>query len=97
MQTVVVARPVWRGLRQPIFRTRDWLRASIPLGLGATCFILMERTDVILLGALEGGKTTGVYFAASRIATLVSLPLGATASVLAPQISRAFAREDLAT
>jgi O-antigen/teichoic acid export membrane protein len=57
--------------------------------------ILINRTDVLLLGSYYNAQIVGVYSAASKVAMLASLPLMAMNAIIAPDVARLFARRDI--
>ena len=59
--------------------------------LGAL-YLLLSRTDLIMLGVLSSDEDVGVYAVSSRAADLVPLVLAASNMVIAPRIAR-FYRE----
>jgi O-antigen/teichoic acid export membrane protein len=66
---------------------RAWLQSSAPFFLVSVLQMGMHYGDVLLLGVLSNAEETGEYFAVSRLAQLVSLPLVIVAAVLAPRFA----------
>ncbi len=64
-----------------------WLRVTIPLMLINVLNLLLERSDILLLGFLLGPEEAGLYAPARRIATLMAIGLTAVAAWAAPLIS----------
>ncbi|MGW8268667.1 MAG: lipopolysaccharide biosynthesis protein, partial [Longimicrobiales bacterium] len=56
---------------EPEFRTRFWLSESFPLLLIAGFVILLNQTDIIMVGALAGDEEVGLYASASVTARWV--------------------------
>lgn len=71
----------------PEFRTRFWLTESFPLLLIAGFIILLNQTDVIMVGALAGDEEVGLYASASVTARWVSFMLLSANAVAAPLIA----------
>ncbi|MCB1055669.1 MAG: oligosaccharide flippase family protein [Acidobacteria bacterium] len=71
----------------PVFRTRQWLRVSLPLLLVSGMRQLLNQTDVLLVGLLLGSTEAGVYFVAARMTQLISFGLVAGNAVAAPLIA----------
>lgn len=71
----------------PVFRTRAWMRVSLPLLLVSGMRQLLNQTDVLLVGLLLGSTEAGVYFIAARMTQLISFGLVAGNAVAAPLIS----------
>lgn len=66
------------------------LRAALPFMWLGGLFLLSNRVDLIMLGALKGAHAAGIYAIAARAAELVTFFLGAANMVLAPQIARLY-------
>lgn len=75
---------------RPIYAHREWLKVSLPLLLIASMLVVLNQTDIIMVGALRGSDQAGIYSAASRIADLVVFALMAINSILAPMISELY-------
>jgi O-antigen/teichoic acid export membrane protein len=71
-------------------RRRRWLRVAVPLLLTSGFQLLLNKTDVVLLGMLVGPDAVGVYFAALRTAQVVTFLGFAVDAVAAPEISRLY-------
>jgi O-antigen/teichoic acid export membrane protein len=80
-----------RGAPQE-FRTRFWLSESFPLLLIASFVILLNQTDIIMVGALAGDEEVGLYAGAAVTAPWVSFVLLSANAVAAPMISALHAR-----
>lgn len=87
---------LWRSLpaqsraAKPEFRTRPWMAVAIPMIFGGLGQIILNRTDVIMLGAMTDMESVGLYGAATRLATLNTFVLGAVNTIAAPMIAAAF-------
>lgn len=75
---------------QPIYAHREWLRVSLPLLLVAGMAMVLNQTDIIMLGAIRGSDEAGIYSAASRISSLVVFALMAINAILAPMVSELY-------
>lgn len=62
---------IWRV--KATYQFRVWLQISLPLMLVAVFVVIMSQTDILMVGSLLGPYDTGLYRAASRTASLVSL------------------------
>lgn len=71
----------------PDYRTREWLRVSLPLLLMSGMHVLMRQVDTIMLGAIAGTDAAGVYYPVARISEVASIGLLATNAIVAPMIS----------
>ena len=81
----------------PEFRTRFWLSESFPLLLIAGFVILLNQTDIIMVGALAGDEEVGLYASASVTARWVSFMLLSANAVAAPMIAGLHAEGDKAS
>ena len=75
---------------RPVYAHREWLRASLPLLLVAGMVMVLNQTDIIMLGAIRGSDEAGIYSAASRISNLVVFGLMAINAILAPMVSELY-------
>jgi O-antigen/teichoic acid export membrane protein len=66
------------------------LRAALPFMWLGGLYLLMNRVDLIMLGALNGAHDAGVYAIATRAAGLVPFVAGAANLALAPRIARLY-------
>jgi O-antigen/teichoic acid export membrane protein len=78
------------GDGRPEYRTRRWLRISLPMLLIAGFILLLNRTDVVMLGALAEARDVGTYNAAARTANLTTFVLMAVNAMAAPSIAPLF-------
>nr|MBA4116274.1 polysaccharide biosynthesis C-terminal domain-containing protein [Rubrobacter sp.] len=91
---------LWRSLRRgvpsegraasPEFETRVWMAVALPMVFGGLGQLLMNRLDVVMLGALAGSESVGLYSAALRFALLNVFVLQAANVVAAPLVASAF-------
>jgi len=80
----------------PEYHGRAWLRAMLPLMLVSAMYTINTRTDIVMLGAIEGKAAAGVYSTAGRLADFVIFFIVAINAVLAPTAARLHARGDRA-
>jgi O-antigen/teichoic acid export membrane protein len=71
-----------------------WLSATRFMLLMATTQLLLERTDVLLLGWFAGTTAVGIYSIGYRIAALVTFVLTAVNIIFAPAIAALYAQGD---
>lgn len=64
------------------------VRTAAPFGLQSVLNVVVRRSDVLLVGLLAGPAAAGIYFAAARIAELLSLPGAAVSTVVGPRYAR---------
>ncbi len=72
---------------RPEFRLKELLRFSLPLYLAGFSFLLMTRTDIIMLGYFAPAEQVGAYRAAVALARLVVFGLAAINTAFAPMIA----------
>jgi O-antigen/teichoic acid export membrane protein len=83
---------------RPIYERRIWIRAALPLLLVSGCVVIIEQTDIVIVGAILGARAAGLYGAAAKTASLVGLILISINAIAAPMFSALLAqgrRKDL--
>lgn len=97
---VVTLRLLARGLpgtvrdAKPQLDTRAWNRSGLTLALNAGLGVLGQRIDLILVGAILGAASAGVYGLAVAAATLAALPFVALVLPLSPLAAELDARDE---
>lgn len=81
-----IPEPVRRAA--PEYQLRAWGRAALPLLFIAGIHIINTQTDILMLAALRGSESAGVYQAAVRGAELVAFSLLIVNMVLQPTLAR---------
>lgn len=94
VQKIVQGRPLSVSTRSASIDQNMWIKVSLPLMLTTGIFLLMNRTDLLLVGALLGDRDAAAYSVAIRVATLVGIPLIATQQVFNRQIVRSATTAD---
>lgn len=82
----------------PRFETRRWMSTALPLVVITGIRLAMNRLDILLIGVFLSTAMSGIYAAASQIASLLSFGLLAVNMIAAPLFSQLFAEgrmEDL--
>ncbi len=69
------------------YRTREWLRVSLPMLLTSGMLMTMNHIDTIMLGLIVGTDASGLYYPAARISEVAAIGLACTNVVVAPMIS----------
>jgi O-antigen/teichoic acid export membrane protein len=80
----------------PVFERSAWFSLGWPVLLIALVQQANSQLSVILLGWLSEPVEAGLFAAANRLSTLVTMALAAMSVVAVPMISAAFARNDRA-
>lgn len=79
---------------RPAWQTRHWFSVAWPMLLGSVSHVLMQRTDIIMLGALANMEAVGQYAAASQLAILNVFIISALNAITAPQLASAYQQRD---
>ena len=77
---------------RPQFETREWTTVAGTLLLLAGFRVVLNRTDVLMVGAFLGTTEAGIYNVAVRIADLITFGLAAVNVIAAPMFSQLFAQ-----
>ncbi len=70
------------------------LKTAFPMLLASLSFVIMNLTDVLMLGLYTTLTDVGIYSAAQKIATISSVLLIAINSIAAPKIIELYANKD---
>ena len=81
---------------RPEYELRTWARAALPLLFIAGINIVNTQTDILMLAALRGSESAGVYQAAVRGAELVAFSLVIANMAIQPSLARLYATGDTA-
>lgn len=76
----------------PDYRTRDWLRSTLPLLFVSTAGTIDQQISIIMIGSMLGSEMAGIFDVARRGAMLVSFILMAVNMPLAPIVAKLYAR-----
>jgi O-antigen/teichoic acid export membrane protein len=79
------------------YDTKNWLTSLLPFLVIGGIGIVNERTDILMLGALKGVKSVGVYQVVLRGANLIPFFLYSVNDVLAPNISKLYIDNDMSS
>jgi O-antigen/teichoic acid export membrane protein len=91
---------LWRALpaalraARPSYRTRAWMRASLPMMLFAAVWFGNRYVATLVVGTIDGARSAGIYAAVDKGAELIVLVLVAANLPLAPVIARLYAKDD---
>ena len=78
----------------PEFDLHAWARSTLPLLFIAGINIINAQTDILMLAALRGSESAGIYQAAVRGAELVAFSLVIVNMAIQPSIARLYATGD---
>lgn len=76
---------------QTKYQPRPWLFYSVPLLFQNLAVFLQPSIPLLLIGYFEDSSQVGVFSAALKVSTLISLPLVGLNTVFAPRISELYA------
>jgi O-antigen/teichoic acid export membrane protein len=74
---------------------KDFWEFTAPRALGRICQVALQRTDIVLVAILLSPRHAAIYTAATRFLVVGQMGMQAIQQVLAPQLSKLFARGDL--
>ncbi len=77
------------------YELRTWLMLSLPLWLVTLFTLMINQSDLLVLGLFKSPDEVGIYAAGSKTAFLVSFVLTAVSAVLAPVFVRHHAAGDI--
>lgn len=77
------------------YETASWARSAVPLLFIGGMVIINTQTDVLMLAAIQGSESAGVYQATARGAELVALSLVVVNVTIQPVISRLYAAGEM--
>lgn len=72
------------------YQFKKWMKISLPLLLISGFLLILNRTDVIMLGIFSTKAQVGIYNVAYKVATLTSFILMAVNAIAAPTISELY-------
>jgi len=79
----------------PVYAYRQWLGISLVLLLQRAFLILLDQTDIIMVGSLVGSDGAGVYNAAAKTALWVKFVLEMLNWVVAPSFATLYAQGNM--
>nr|WP_281382978.1 flippase [Dissulfurirhabdus thermomarina] len=85
-----------RVRREPFLPIRELVGVSFPMMVTTSLGMVMNWTDILMLGVFRAEAEVGIYNVAVRLATVTSLALVAVNSIAAPKFSEFWGRGDVA-
>jgi len=79
----------------PTYQGWIWVRGILPLLFIDSMMIISAQTDIIMLGAMKGAETVGIYAVAKKGAGLITFVLLAVNMALAPNIASLYTAGDM--
>lgn len=77
------------------YRSRTWAVTAMPLLVIAGMNLLLDRTDILMVGGMLGTTEAGLYSVAVRVAALVTFGLTAANAIVAPMIAEFYEKGDI--
>lgn len=74
------------------YQTRMWAVTAFPMLLITGFNLLLNQTDIIMVGAYMSTKDAGIYSAASRVSQLISFAIVLVNSITAPMIAQYYSQ-----
>lgn len=72
------------------YRTKEWTSTAFSLLAISGFFVVIEQTDIIIVGLFHGATNSGVYAAANKVASLIASGLIIVNVIAAPMISHLY-------
>lgn len=82
IQFVLLHRHIFTLLRgtAPVYRRREWIRIALPMALSEAAEVLLLNADILILGMFVEPELVAYYFAATRLAQVLTyVPYGMSA------------------
>jgi len=79
----------------PSFKTSEWMKVSFILSLTIGFNLILQETDVIMIGMIQDTTESGIYKAAQRVSHLLRFGLIAINAIVAPLIAESFAANQM--
>lgn len=86
--------PAWQAAK-PTYEVKTWASSAAPLLLTGWLAIVNTQTDVLMLAAMRGTESAGIYQAAARGAELAAFSLTVINMAIQPTISRLYAAGEM--
>jgi len=82
------------GAASPVFETRAWVLAAIPLAIGRGMITLNNQVDTLMLGAIAEVGAVGVFSVALAGTQMITMILLSVNTALAPNLAQLHAEGD---
>ncbi|WP_194842061.1 flippase [Gracilibacillus salitolerans] len=80
--------------KKPKYEIKKWVHSALPLLFVGGMMLINNKLDIIMLGAIRSSIEVGIYQVVINAATLIVFALSAVNSVMAPQFSKLFIKEE---
>ncbi len=76
------------------YQFREWLRVAFPLLLQGISFIILNQTDILMIGTIVSPEAVGIYSAAAKTAVWTTFVLQAVNTVVAPVFTTLYTQKN---
>ena len=80
---------------EPIYDYKEWFSISLVLLLQGSFIVILNQTDIVMVGNFLGPEQAGTYSAAIKTAMLISIILQTVNTVVAPAFVALYYQDDL--
>lgn len=80
----------------PTYSIRRWIKSCLPFVLISSTFVINRKTDILMLGALQGTASVGIYTVVNRGSDFIPFILVAVNASIGPSIARLYRQGNLA-
>lgn len=78
----------------PDYQTLEWFRVAFPLLLQGVFSIVLNQTDILMIGTIVSPEAVGIYSAAAKTSVWVTFVLQAVNTVVAPVFTTLYTQND---
>ena len=79
----------------PKYQANQWIKRCLPFVLISCTYVINRKADILMLGALHGTESVGIYTVVGRGSDFLSFILVAVNASIAPSISRLYSQQKL--
>ncbi|MGL5082403.1 MAG: oligosaccharide flippase family protein [Microcoleaceae cyanobacterium] len=79
---------------EPIYLPLEWLRVALPLLFQGVFLIILNQTDILMIGAWITPKAVGIYSVAAKTSIWAGFILQAINTVVAPRFTTLYIQKD---
>jgi O-antigen/teichoic acid export membrane protein len=77
------------------YQSQVWRKGTLPFLLIVAMFTINQQTDVLMLGAIKGNDTAGIYTVLGRGSQLIQFIVGAFSAATAPTLAQLYCDQDM--
>ncbi|MCG5062113.1 MAG: flippase [Limnoraphis sp. WC205] len=81
-------------LATPDYQTLEWLQVAFPLLLQGVFSIVLNQTDILMIGTMVSPEAVGIYSAAAKTSVWTEFVLQAVNTVVAPVFTTLYTQND---